>query len=54
MLVHTMEKLLNERTVWRESEQKRQLTLEREQLEQDFAHVIGADESNRRELSNGH
>ena len=54
MLVDATEKLLNERTVWRESERKRQLKLEREHLERDLAGVIGADESNRRKLANGH
>mmetsp|Transcript_5484 Transcript_5484/g.9345 ORF Transcript_5484/g.9345 Transcript_5484/m.9345 type:complete len:515 (+) Transcript_5484:149-1693(+) len=54
MLVHATEKLLNERTVWRESERKRQLKLEREHLERDFADVIGADESNCMKLANGH
>lgn len=41
MLVHTTEVLLNERMVWRESERKRQMKLQRETLEQNFLNVVG-------------
>ena len=44
MLVHVTELLLNERSIWRESERKRQSRLEREHLERDFADVIRVDE----------
>jgi hypothetical protein len=55
MLVHVTELLLNERSIWRESERKRQSRLEREHLERDFADVIGVDEDGSGgELANGH
>ncbi len=56
MLVHATEKLLNERTVWRENERKRQLMLEREHLERNFVNVIGVAENGDEdvELTNGH
>ena len=55
MLVHVTELLLNERSVWRESERKRQSRLERERLERDFADLIGVDEGvGGGELANGH
>jgi len=54
LLVHTTETLLNERTVWIESERKRQLKLEREMLERDFVDVIGVEGGNGVEVSNGH
>ena len=55
MLVQATEKLLNERTVWRENECKRQLKLEREQLEREFVNVIGVeDESYGDMMANGH
>mmetsp|Transcript_4764 Transcript_4764/g.8888 ORF Transcript_4764/g.8888 Transcript_4764/m.8888 type:complete len:226 (+) Transcript_4764:1-678(+) len=54
LLVHTTETLLNERTVWIESERKRQLKLEREMLERDFVDVIGVEGGNGAEVSNGH
>ena len=54
MLVHVTELLLNERSVWRESERKRQSRLERERLERDFADLIGVDEGvGGGELANG-
>jgi len=55
LLVHATEKLLNERFVWKESERKRQLKLEREHLERDFGDVIGVDDDeNGMELANGY
>jgi len=46
MLVHVTEVLFNERSVWRESERKRLLKLERERLERDLAHVMGEHDDN--------
>ena len=43
MLVHTTEVLLNERSIWRESERKRLLKLERGHLERDLAEAMGGD-----------
>jgi len=54
LLVHATENLLNERTVWRENEQKRQLKLERQNLERDFVDAIGDEERHRVDLANGH
>jgi len=55
MLVHVTELLLNERSVWRESERKRLSRLERERLERDFADVIMVDEGvGGWELANSH
>lgn len=54
LLVHATENLLNERTIWRENEQKRQLKLERQNLERDFVDAIGDEESHRVDLANGH
>ena len=55
MLVHATEKLLNERSVWREGERKRQMRAERHQLEQDFVDYVGIDENNNStNLTNGH
>jgi len=55
MLVHATEKLLNERSVWREGERKRQMRAERHQLEQDFIDYVGIDENNSSvKLTNGH
>ena len=55
MLVHATEKLLNERSVWREGERKRQMRAERHQLEQDFIDYVGTDENDSSaKLSNGH
>ena len=51
MLVHATEKLLNERSVWRESERKRQTKLERAKLEQNIVDVIGMDMDS---VPNGH
>ncbi|KAL9187212.1 hypothetical protein ACHAXT_001315 [Thalassiosira profunda] len=51
MLVHATERLLNERTTWRENERKRQLKLEREHLERDFAEAVGPEAM---EFANGH
>jgi hypothetical protein len=45
MLVHATETLLDERTVWRENERKRQVKLDRGQLEREFQTATGgADE----------
>ena len=55
MLVHATEKLLNERSVWREGERKRQMRAERHQLEQDFIDYVGIDENDSSaKLTNGH
>ena len=54
MLVHVTEKLLNERSVWRESERKRQTKLERQQLEKDFLDVGIDEDGNSPKLANGH
>ena len=55
MLVHATEKLLNERSVWREGERKRQMRAERHQLEQDFVDYVGIDENDSTaKLTNGH
>jgi len=55
MLVHATEKLLNERSVWREGERKRQMRAERHKLEQDFIDYVGIDENDSSaKLANGH
>ncbi|KAL7429436.1 hypothetical protein ACHAXH_002759 [Discostella pseudostelligera] len=46
MLVQVTEVLYNERSIWRESERKRLLKLERERLERGLADVMGEDDDN--------
>ena len=41
MLVHATESLLNERQIWRESERKRLMQMERDKLERTYEDVIG-------------
>jgi len=43
MLVHVTEKLLNERKVWKEEEDRRRIQVERESLERDFVSAVGVD-----------
>ena len=45
MLVHATELLLNERTVWRESERKRQMKLARKNLEKSYGDVMSAEDT---------
>ena len=61
LLVHATEKLLNERSVWREQERKKQLKAERTRLEHNFATYVTGGSGGENgdiaavvELANGH